>query len=148
MTGSGPRIAISRSAASMPFCSGITAVCGPINGRSCSPTRVDVPQLDAEQRVIDGADARDIVSGLRRPNMGFAAVSFDAQPVLTHRREMRTARDENDIRPGFGERSAVRAADAAGADDRDTHALLLIRRGWLISLQLHGRNLLVLLCRN
>ncbi len=37
MTASLPRIGISRSLASMPFCSGMTAVLGPISGRMAAP---------------------------------------------------------------------------------------------------------------
>ena len=37
ITARSPRIGISRSGASMPFCNGITAVFGPTNGLMCSP---------------------------------------------------------------------------------------------------------------
>src|SRR5262249_58046989 len=89
---------------------------------------VDIPQFDAGQNHIDDADAGDIVGGLRRPDNGLAAIPFDAQPVLAHRREMCAARNEGHIRPGLGERGAIAPADTAGADHGDAHPLLLTSR--------------------
>src|SRR5713101_1053273 len=62
--------------------------------------------------------------------MGFAAVPLDTEPVLAHCREMGAARDEGHIRTGLGERSAVGPANAAGADHRDAHPILLNQAGW------------------
>ena len=60
----------------MPFCSGITAVSGPISGLMCCAGAFDVPQLDAKQHDIDLADLGGIVGGLRRHQMGVAAAAF------------------------------------------------------------------------
>src|SRR5215472_1908115 len=62
--------------------------------------------------------------GQRRPDNGLAAIPFDPQPVLAHRREMCAARNEGHIRPGLGERGAIGPADTAG----DAHPLLLRSR--------------------
>src|ERR1700716_3719048 len=48
---------------------------------------LDVPQLDAQQDVINDADAGDIVGGLRRLDMGLAPIALDSEPVLANRRE-------------------------------------------------------------
>jgi hypothetical protein len=90
---------------------------------------LDIPQLDAQQDVINDAYAGDIVGSLGRPDMGLAAIPLDTQPVLANRREMRAARDEGHIRPGAGERGAIGSADAAGADHGDAHPILLIQAG-------------------
>ena len=55
---------ISRSRASMPFCSGMTAVLGPDQRLDALAGAFDVPQLDAEQHEIDRADRGGIVGGL------------------------------------------------------------------------------------
>jgi hypothetical protein len=89
----------------------------------------DVPQLDAGQNDIERADAGDIIRGLSRPDMCFAAVPLDTQPVLAYRREMGAASEEDHVRPGLGERGTIGSADAAGADHGDAHANLLIRAG-------------------
>src|ERR1700682_5847751 len=62
--------------------------------------------------------------------MGLAAVPLDTEPVLAHCREMGAARDEDHVRPGLGERGAIGSANAAGADHRDPHPILLNRAGW------------------
>ena len=85
---------------------------------------LDIPQLDAQQHVIDEADAGQVVGGLGGPDQRLAAVALDPETVRLHRREMRAARDKGDVRPGLGQRGAVGPADPAGADDRDAHLLL------------------------
>src|ERR1700726_1293569 len=90
---------------------------------------LDIPQLDAQQDVINDADTGDIVGGLGRPDMGLATIALDAQPVLANRREMGAARNEDHICPGPGERGALGSADAAGADHGDAHPILLIQAG-------------------
>ncbi len=86
---------------------------------------LDVPQLDAEEDVINVADAADIVSGLGRPDMGLAAIALDLETVLANCCEMGAARNEDHIRPGPGERGAIGPTDAAGADHGDAHPFLL-----------------------
>ncbi len=86
------------------------------------PGALDIPKLDAKEHVIDRADRRDVVGRPGRADLGFAAVAFDPQAMLAHRREMRAARDKGDLRPRLGERGAVGAADPAGADNRDPHS--------------------------
>ena len=84
---------------------------------------LDIPQLDTEDHVIDDADVGRIVSRVRTADNYLAAVALDLEAVRLHRREMRAARDKDDVDSGVGERSAVDAADPAGADHRDAHAL-------------------------
>jgi Protein of unknown function (DUF763) len=76
--------------------------------------RLDVPQFDAQQNDIDRADAGDVVGGVSRPDMGLAAITLDTQPVFVDCRQMGAARDEDRVRPGFGERGAIGPADASG----------------------------------
>src|ERR1700730_3364783 len=64
---------------------------------------LDVPQLDAQQDVINNADVSDIVGGLGRPDMDLAAITFDPQSVLANCREMGAARNKGHIRPRLGE---------------------------------------------
>src|SRR5207245_6358257 len=85
------------------------------------PDAFDVPQFDAEQHQIDGADFGEVIRRLRRADVDLAAVPHDAQPVLADRREMRATRDKDDVRPGRRERRAIRSADPARADHRDAH---------------------------
>src|SRR5437016_6850350 len=127
ITGPGPRIGISRSAASMPFCNGTTAVCRPDDWADLFSGGLDVPQLDAEQDVINDADAGDIVGSLSGPDVGLAAIPLDAQTVLANCRKMGAARNKGDVRPGLGERGAIGPADAAGADHGDAHPILSFR---------------------
>ena len=103
----------------------MTAVPGPTSGLMCSPALSTIPQLDAEQHDIDLADVLGIVGRLRRRKMGIAAGALDLEPVGFHRGQMRTARDEGDIRPGFRQRRAKSASDAAGADHSNPHSILL-----------------------
>src|ERR1700730_315802 len=65
---------------------------------------LDVPQLDAQQDVINNADTGDIVGGLGRPDIRLATIALDAQPVLANLREMSAARNEGHVRPISGER--------------------------------------------
>jgi hypothetical protein len=51
---------------------------------------LNVPQFDAQQDVINDADAGDIVGGLGRPDMRLASIALDTQPA--NRREMRAAK--------------------------------------------------------
>ena len=90
---------------------------------------LDIPQLDAKQHDIDGADVRGIVGGLRRRDMHLAAIAFDLEAALPHRRQMRATRDKGDIGTRLGERGAVDRADAAGPDDRDPHVSPAAIRG-------------------
>src|SRR5439155_3704138 len=83
----------------------------------------------AEQYKIDHTDAGDVVGCLGGPDMGRAAVALYPQPVLADRREMRAARDKGDIRSGCRERGAVGPTDAARADHRDAHPVLLFSVG-------------------
>jgi hypothetical protein len=65
-----------------------------------------------------------IVGGLHRVDMGLAAIALDAEPALSHGREMRAAPHERDILARLREHRAESAADAAGSDDRDAHFIL------------------------
>jgi hypothetical protein len=85
---------------------------------------LDVPQLDAQQDVINDADTGDIVRGLGRPDMGLAAIALYPQPVRANRREMGAARGEDHIHPRPGERGAIGPADTAGADHGEAHEIL------------------------
>ena len=109
----------------MPFCSGITAVSGPISGLMRCAGAFDVPQLDAEQHDIDLADPGGIVGGLGRHQMGLAAAALDPQPLGLHGGQMGAARDEGDLGARLGQRRAKSASDAAGADNRNTHGISL-----------------------
>ena len=90
----------------------------------------DVPQFDAKQHEIDGADPADVIGGLGRSDMGLAAIPLDAQPILTDRRKMGAACDKRDVRPGRRERRAIGSADAARPDHRDAHGPLLCQAEW------------------
>ena len=63
---------------------------------------LNVPQLDAQQDVINDADTGDIIRGLDRSDMGLAAIPFGTQPALANRREMAAARGEDHIHPRPG----------------------------------------------
>ena len=102
ITASCPRIGISRSAASTPFCSGTTAVSGPTIVRSCLPTLSTSHNLTQNSTIVDGANAGDVIGRLGRPDMGLAAISLDTQSVLAHRREMRATSDKGHVCPGLG----------------------------------------------
>ena len=105
----------------MPFCSGMTAVCGPTIARICSATLSKSHNLTQQRTTSTVADPGDIVGGLDRLDVDFAAVPFDAKSILAHRREMGAARYEGHVRPGFCERSSIGPADTAGADHGDAH---------------------------
>jgi len=86
MTASLPRIGMSRSLASMPFWSGMTAVVLPTSGRpDRSAGALHVPQLDAEQDDVDFANRRRVVGRLRRLKMDVAARAEHLEPALAHR---------------------------------------------------------------
>jgi hypothetical protein len=54
-----------------------------------------------------------------------AAVAPDLQPLGFHGGKMGAARDEADVGAGFGQRRTESAADAACADNRNTHGISL-----------------------
>jgi hypothetical protein len=60
--------------------------------------------------------------------MGVAAGALDPQPILPHRRQVRTARNEGHVRAGMRQSRAISASDATRADDCDPHALNLDSR--------------------
>jgi hypothetical protein len=59
--------------------------------------------------------------------MDIAARSIDAQPVLSHRRQMRAAGDEGHIGPRLRQRRAKSSADAASANNRDPHGDFILK---------------------
>ena len=119
-----PRIGTSRSGASMPFCSGITAVSRPDQRLDVLARALDVPQLDAEQHEVDRPDGLRIVGRLGRHEMRLAAAALDLEAVALHGREMRAAGDEGHVRAGLCQGRAEAAADAAGPHHRYTHMTL------------------------
>jgi hypothetical protein len=74
-----PSIGINRSAASTPFCKGVTAVCYQTIARICSGDMVDVPQFHTGQDEIGRADVDDISRGLNWSEMGLAALTDGAR---------------------------------------------------------------------
>ncbi len=126
ITARAPRIGISRSWASTPFWRVMTAVSGPTIGLIAAPGALDVPQLHAEQHIVDRTDLGRILRGLRRLQVRIAARTVDPQPVLLHGGEMGAARDEGDVGAGMRQRRPISASDAAGADNRDPHRTRLL----------------------
>jgi hypothetical protein len=70
---------IYRSAASTPFCRGVTAVCYQTIAQICSGDMVDVPQFHTGQDEIGRADVDDISRGLNWSEMGLAALTDGAR---------------------------------------------------------------------
>ena len=126
MTASRPRIGSSRSAASMPFCSGMTAVSGPTSGLIASPALSTSHSLTQNSTTSTLPMLRGIVGCLRRHQMGVAAAAFDLQARALHGGEMRAARDEGDIGAGLRQRRTKAPSDPAGADNRNPHEVFLI----------------------
>src|SRR5262249_10998507 len=83
-------------------------------------------------------DCLRIVGCLGRNEMGLAAAALDAQALVLHRRKMRTAGDERDLRPGLGQCRAERAADTAGPHHRYTHRTLPSKTMPLVQLNRSG----------
>ena len=83
----------------------------------------DVPQLDAEQHIIDRPDRFGVVGRLGRHEMRFAAAAHDFEAAAFHCRQMRAARDEGHVRSRLGKGRAKSTADAARAHHRDLHLL-------------------------
>ena len=119
ITASLPRMGASRSLASMPFCSGMTAVSGPTMRADGCAGALHVPQLDAEQDDVDRADGGWVVGGLGGVEVDVAARAKHLRPLGAHRRQVRAAREEGHVRAGLRQRRPERPADAAGADYRD-----------------------------
>ena len=105
----------------MPFCSGITAVPGPISGLIRSPALSTSHSLTQNSTISTLPIVGGIVGGLRRHQMGVAAGAADFQARALHGGEMGAARDEGDIGARFRQRRAESATDPAGADNRNTH---------------------------
>ena len=124
ITASRPRIGSRRSAASMPFCSGITAVSGPISGLMCSPALSTSHSLTQNSTMSTLPMLGGIVGRLRRHQMGIAARAVHSQALALHRGEMRAARDEGDVGACLRQCRAKSASDAAGADHRNPHQFL------------------------
>ena len=82
---------------------------------------LDIPQLDAKQHDIDGADAPGIVGCLGRHEMSVAAAALDFQPLALHGGKMRAACDECDIRASRRQCRTESSSDTPGADNRNTH---------------------------
>ena len=118
-----PRIGISRSAASTPFCSGITAVSWPTIGLIAAPALSTSHSLTQNSTISTAPTVLRIVGRLGRHEMGVAARALDFQSLALHGGQMRAARDEGDIRARLRQRRAKAAANAAGSDYRNTHGI-------------------------
>src|SRR5882757_1347170 len=92
-----PRIGASRSEASTPFCSGMTAVFRGHHRLDRRARAFDVPQFHAKQHDIDRADSFRVVGRLRGHEVRVAARAFDLESLAFHRRKMRAAGDEGDV---------------------------------------------------
>ena len=119
-----PRIGARRSAASTPFCSGITAVSAATIGLIAAPALSTSHSFTQNSTTSTGPDGLGIVGRLGRHEVRVAARALDLQSLALHRREMRAAGDEGDIGARLGQRGAEAAADAARSDYRDPHATL------------------------
>ena len=81
-----------------------------------------VPELDAKQHDIGMTDRGGVVGRLGWHEMRIASRADHAQPLASHRVQMRAACQEPHVRACLGQRRAKRSADATGANDRDFHA--------------------------
>ncbi len=115
------------SGASMPFCSGITAVSGPTSGLMCSPAPSTSHSFTQNSTIVDRADRpRDRRSPGSALRWVRRARPRSWRPCVLHRREMRAARDEGDVRARLGQRRAISTPDAARAHHRDAHELFTL----------------------
>ena len=104
-----------------PFCSESTAVWGPTAGfiaraaasLSQSLTEISTRSATPRRGVRGRVDARNVDVALRRV--------LDREAAFAHRREVRAARDEDDVVAGAGEPAAEEAADAARAHHQNLH---------------------------
>ena len=119
-----PRIGARRSAASTPFCSGITAVSLPTIGLIAAPALSTSHSFTQNSTTSTGPTVFGIVGRLRRHEVRVAARALDFQSLALHGREMRAAGDEGDVGARLGQRRAKGAAHAARSDYRDTHVTL------------------------
>ncbi len=81
----------------------------------------DIPQLHAEQHIVDLAHRRGIVGGLGRLQVGVAALALDPEAMVLHGGEMCATRDERDLRSSMGKGSAKATSNATGADYCNPH---------------------------
>jgi hypothetical protein len=96
--------------------------------------RVDVPQLHAEHRDVDGLERCGIVGHADLRQHDVAGRRLDAQTAGTQRVEVRAACDERHVVTALRELRAEIAADAARADHRDPHRDSVICKTLVVTL--------------
>ncbi len=111
------------SGAATPFWNGIATPPLASNGASCGATVSTSHSLTQSITTSHGATCAKIVGEARGANGRVAEAAFDDEPALAQRREVPAARDERHVVSCLRELAAEIAADAAGADHRDTHGI-------------------------
>ncbi len=81
----------------------------------------DLPRLDRDHDRINDTDAGGIIGCMDGRDDEIARDAVDAQAAGAERFERGAAREKRDVETGMGKTPAEVAADAAGADERDSH---------------------------
>ena len=104
----------------------MTTVSGPISGGSSASALSVSYSLTAKKTMSTGPTAAGSLSAFTLRQVDVALRAVDAQSARPHRVEVRAAREKRDVGAGRGQPSAEVAADAAAADDRDSHEAAIV----------------------
>ena len=85
-----------------------------------------LPSFDSQNSHVDRAGFGGVAGGEGRRRYEIAIDTFDPEPMVPDRLQVFSPGNEDHLLSGLGQSSAQLAADASGADNRNSHSALSV----------------------